>query len=155
MACHHKKYNIFFVNWLELAIPPYEQAAANTRGVGRLIANVLLDAKAEFSARFSLNRVHLVGFSLGAHVMGFAGNHITKESEKWNYKNEKIGRITGLDSASYAFDIEKHAGFDKDDLEHVHKLENLRLDKKDAHFVLIIHSDTVSGFGVYGKGFEF
>ena len=56
---------------------------ANSRVVGAEI-KLLIDALANFGA--SRDSFWLVGHSLGAHVMGFAG-----------FKAPGLGRITGLD----------------------------------------------------------
>lgn len=73
------------------------------------------------------SRFHLIGFSLGAHVAGFAGQEITN-----------ISRITGLDPASPLFE-----GYPV----------NVRLDPSDAKFVDVIHSNgdgfIRGGLGVY------
>ena len=39
----------------------------------------------------SFGELHLVGFSLGAHVAGVVGHYISEETKR----AEKIGRITG------------------------------------------------------------
>ena len=65
---------------------------------------------------------HIIGFSLGAHVAGFAGKMI-----KSNGRKRKIGRITGLDPANPGFNYDSPL---------------VRLDKSDAKFVDIIHTDT-------------
>jgi len=71
---------------------------------------------------------HLIGFSLGAHVAGFAGKKVQESG-----KQLKVGRITGLDPASPGFD------FDSPDV---------RLDKADAKFVDVIHTDTNTLLGI-------
>lgn len=60
--------NVVCVDWARGAVVPnYVRAAANTRMVGRQLA-ALIEA-----LRVPQDRVHLIGFSLGAHVAGFAG----------------------------------------------------------------------------------
>ena len=70
-----------------------------------------------------LENIHLVGHSLGAHVVGF----IAKTVQSMGLG--KIKQITGLDPA-YPF-FELHGPED-------------RIDKSDAEFVQIIHTN--SGF---------
>ncbi|XP_056450480.1 lipase member H-like [Gadus chalcogrammus] len=64
----------------------------------------------------SLDSIHMIGISLGAHISGFVGADL----------NGSIGRITGLDAAGPMF-----AG----------KLPEYRLDRTDAQFVDVIHTD--------------
>ena len=52
-------------------MPNYVKATANTRLVGKQLA-MLLRGLVEKSG-LSLRKMHLIGFSLGAHVAGFAG----------------------------------------------------------------------------------
>lgn len=66
---------------------------------------------------FNLSSIHVIGFSLGAHVAGMTGKLVQKRLKK------KIGRITALDPAKPCFS--KTA---------------LKLDKRDAAFVQVIHS---------------
>lgn len=63
-----------------------------------------------------LNAIHLIGWSWGAHVSGLAGQAL----------NGKLGRITGLDPAGPTF---KFVG------------NEFRLDKTDAKFVDVIHTN--------------
>lgn len=65
--------------------PQYTTAAANTELVGRQLAILLLDM---IDAGLDPNRIHLVGFSLGAHVAGSA-------SEILKMRGYLLGRITG------------------------------------------------------------
>ncbi|XP_044017646.1 uncharacterized protein LOC122858662 isoform X1 [Aphidius gifuensis] len=102
--------NIVCVDWsLGSAIPNYVRAAANTRLVGRQLAKLIR------GLNVPLERVHLIGFSLGAHVAGFAGAELGN-----------VSRITGLDPAGPLFESQD---------------PRARLDETDAQFVDVIHSN--------------
>ncbi|KAF4517962.1 hypothetical protein B566_EDAN005329 [Ephemera danica] len=75
-----------------------------------------------FVGAIRLDSLHLMGFSLGAHVSGVAANRLT---------SGRVPRITGLDPAYPGF-IDMHP---RD-----------RLDKSDAEFVDVIHTTG----GLYG-----
>ena len=78
--------NIVLVDWAKGAAgPSYIAAAANTQLVGRQIALLLMDM---VSVGLDPSNLHIVGFSLGAHIAGYAGRAIQK-------KKLKVGRITG------------------------------------------------------------
>lgn len=66
--------------------PQYATAAANTELVGRQLAILLIDMIE--GGGLNPKNIHLVGFSLGAHVAGSA-------SEILKMKGHLIGRITG------------------------------------------------------------
>ena len=106
--------NVVAVDWRGGSVAVYEQAVANTQIVGIDISS-LIDAYVK-KRLITPNGVHIIGHSLGAHVAGFAGSH----------SNSTIGHITGLDPAGPEF-------------EGMSTL--VRLDKTDAAFVDIIHSD--------------
>nr|XP_003700449.2 PREDICTED: uncharacterized protein LOC100878731 isoform X1 [Megachile rotundata] len=102
--------NIVCVDWGPgSAVPNYVRAAANTRLVGRQLAKLIR------SLNVPLEKVHLIGFSLGAHVAGFAGAELGN-----------VSRITGLDPAGPLFESQD---------------PRARLDQTDANFVDVIHSN--------------
>ncbi|XP_045158432.1 inactive pancreatic lipase-related protein 1-like [Mercenaria mercenaria] len=106
--------NVISVDWEKGAdTKDYNQAAANTRVVGALIAQLITSLLMSAGAQFS--DMHLIGHSLGAHIAGYAGKRV-----------KGIGRITGLDPAGLAF-----GG----------KSPEVRLDPTDAKFVDVIHTD--------------
>ncbi|XP_046630612.1 pancreatic lipase-related protein 2-like [Daphnia pulicaria] len=110
----HGDYNVIIVNWGGGSLPMYSQATANTRVVGLEIAHMVNTMITHFGVDPGM--VHLLGHSLGAHTVGYAGEGI-----------EGLGRITGLDPAEpYFAEMPSH----------------VRLDPTDAKFVDAIHTDT-------------
>uniref|UniRef100_A0A672ILX4 triacylglycerol lipase n=1 Tax=Salarias fasciatus TaxID=181472 RepID=A0A672ILX4_SALFA len=113
--------NVIVVDWLNSAQNHYVVAAQNTKAVGQEIAR-FIDWMEE-TTNMPLNNIHLIGYSLGAHVAGFAGSHATN----------KVGRITGLDPAGPDFEGE-----------HAHR----RLSPDDARFVDVLHTFTRGSLGI-------
>lgn len=77
--------NFVLVDWEKGAKPQYTQAAANTQIVGRQLGIFLLHM---INKGMKAEDIHLIGFSLGAHVAGCA-------SEFLKTRGYLIGRITG------------------------------------------------------------
>ncbi|KAH9524278.1 hypothetical protein Btru_054021 [Bulinus truncatus] len=122
--------NVVVVDWQEGAKGPvYLQAAANTRTVGSMVGRLILDMNSFTNSDFG--RFHLIGFSLGAHIMGYAGKEV------FRLTNQKVGRITGLDPAGPAYSDTSRF---------------VRLDSTDGLFVDIIHTNSEKphklGFGI-------
>ncbi|CAL1528108.1 unnamed protein product [Lymnaea stagnalis] len=121
--------NVILVDWQAGAKGPnYYQAVANTRVVGAMIGRLIQDFHTVANANFG--NFHLIGHSLGAQIMGYAGKEI------FRLTNQKVGRISGLDPAGPGF--ENYSDF-------------VRIDKSDGQFVDIMHTDAElllnSGFG--------
>lgn len=83
-------FNVITVDWSELAQnPAYPWSALSTRYVGKRVAKLLfsLDKSYNIQDRY----VHLIGHSLGAQVMGYAGM----------FSELPVHRITGRKSLQY------------------------------------------------------
>ena len=119
--------NVICVDWAAGAVDPnYVRAAVNTRLVGKQVAAMINSLSSESGMSIN-NNTHLVGFSLGAHVSGFVGKEL-----------RNLSRITGLDPAGPLFE-----GYSA----------NVRLDKTDADYVDVIHSNgdslIIGGLGAW------
>ncbi|XP_078656778.1 endothelial lipase-like isoform X1 [Branchiostoma floridae x Branchiostoma belcheri] len=115
--------NVIVVDWMKGAMATYSQAVGNTRLVGAEVANLikwLMDKTGN-----PLDSFHIIGFSLGAQVAGYAGDRL----------GGRIARISAVDPANPGF---------KDTDPRVH------LDPSDAMFVDAIHTDgnTLLGVGL-------
>jgi hypothetical protein len=80
-------YNVILVDWNSLsALPWYSAAVRNCQVVGKYLAKFLeyLDSRG-----IPLHNVHVLGFSLGAEVAGFAGQDLR------HGKEPRLHRITG------------------------------------------------------------
>lgn len=96
-----KDYNVILVDWSELADNPiYPLSALSTRYVGRRIAKLITALERTFHV--GGESFHLIGHSLGAQVMGYAGmfskqqiKRITGESDllKLRNKNSKMNKV--------------------------------------------------------------
>ncbi|XP_030899571.2 lipase member H isoform X4 [Melopsittacus undulatus] len=107
--------NVIVVDWNRGATTLiYSHASRNCKRVAeilkKLIDEMLIDGA-------SLNSMHMIGVSLGAHISGFVGQLF----------DGALGRITGLDPAGPLY-----RG----------KPPSERLDPTDAQFVDVVHSDT-------------
>ncbi|KAM3833847.1 lipoprotein lipase-like [Diretmus argenteus] len=107
--------NVIVVDWLERAQHHYSHSAENTRLAGQDVATLINWLEVEL--KYDLSKLHLLGYSLGAHVAGVAGN----------LANSKVNRITGLHPAGPHF-------------EYATELHSLSPD--DATFVDVLHTNT-------------
>ncbi|XP_056641054.1 phospholipase A1 member A-like [Diorhabda sublineata] len=80
-------YNVIGMDWSQLCNFEYITAMSGVREAGQFLANFIKWLR---SKGVSLEDIHLVGHSMGAHVAGVGGARL---------KNGKVGRITGLDPA--------------------------------------------------------
>ena len=82
--------NVILVDWSKGAATFYFQAAENTRLIGRQIAVLAMFLMSQNNSGPSLGeRFYIVGFSLGAHVAGYAGSYLKEH-------RVTLGRITGI-----------------------------------------------------------
>uniref|UniRef100_UPI00398EC033 lipoprotein lipase-like isoform X2 n=1 Tax=Pristiophorus japonicus TaxID=55135 RepID=UPI00398EC033 len=112
--------NVIVVDWLTRAHQHYPIAVDNAKLVGRDIAHFVEWLQEQVN--FPSEHVHILGYSLGAHVAGFAGG----------YGAHRVGRITGLDPAGPEFEG---------------AAAHHRLSPDDAEFVDALHTFTRGSLG--------
>nr|CAD7452630.1 unnamed protein product [Timema tahoe] len=108
-------HNIVAVDWSYYSKGPwfcYPVAVANIRHTGQCVAQLI-----EALRGAGCEDIHLVGFSLGAHVPAFTANYM---------RPYQIPRITGLDPAMPLFES---------------RSKDSKLDAGDALFVDIVHTN--------------
>ena len=82
--------NLIFVDWHQLSRQIiYFRSANNTEKVGLRVAQLLITLRNDVYIK-TLEDVHIVGFSLGAHCSGIAA-YFARE-----FIQQKVGRITGI-----------------------------------------------------------
>ncbi|CAK1583209.1 unnamed protein product [Parnassius mnemosyne] len=92
---------------------------ASTAGVNGLALRLYKFIKNMTNDGLPLSSVHLIGFSLGAHVVAITGKLVQK------HLHRKLDKITALDPARPCFS----------------RQSEYRLEKSDAKFVLVIHTN--------------
>lgn len=109
-------YNIIIVDYSSLAqVPCVSQVEWAPRFCGKCIAQLAYYLMTH-PRGVTPDTLHLIGYSVGAHIAGLAANYVTKG---------KLGRITGLDP-TILFSGANNRSRD--------------LDPTDAHFVDVIHT---------------
>ncbi|KAI1305939.1 Inactive pancreatic lipase-related protein 1 [Halotydeus destructor] len=117
----------------------YGQAAVNTMVVGREVA--LMTYILSMLKVISKDKVHYIGYDLGAQVMHFAGEwyrHLEDRNQEYTGGPRgagKVGRITGLDPSARHFQG------------HGTEVKLPYLNVQDAEFVDIIHTSSVKSNG--------
>ncbi|XP_047995915.1 pancreatic triacylglycerol lipase-like [Leguminivora glycinivorella] len=122
-AFHRKgEANVIVLDWRRLATSGYVTAVNGIPAVGWGLGQFLRFVHEVTGARYS--SMHLVGFSLGAHLVGNAGRAL----------GGAVARITGLDPAGPLWNTNRN-----------------RLSPNDGVYVEAIHTDggyTVGGLGI-------
>ncbi|KAJ2942632.1 hypothetical protein O0L34_g2100 [Tuta absoluta] len=113
---YSENYNVIAVDWGSIAESIlYPIVAIQTSPVGVSVGSFIDELSKSYN--ISAANIHLIGHSLGAHVMGNAG-----DASKLN-----VGRITGLDPARPLFEFPEMPN-------------SVKLDPSDGKFVDVIHT---------------
>uniref|UniRef100_A0A0C9QB62 phospholipase A1 n=1 Tax=Fopius arisanus TaxID=64838 RepID=A0A0C9QB62_9HYME len=130
MATAYVKYedvNVIVVDWSVFSKNlNYKQDVYDSRHVATQVKDLSLELLSAFPEGTAWGPIHLIGFSLGAHIVGMIGQYFKHNITEW-----PVERITGLDPA------------------HPCIMEaNYALNKEDAPFVDIIHTNGHKGVGI-------
>ncbi|KAL0901749.1 hypothetical protein ABMA27_006927 [Loxostege sticticalis] len=114
---HVMDVNVIVVDWNRWANRDYGTASGSVAGIGNHVGDFVNWIVGSHGGNW--NNVHLVGFSLGAHVVGNAGRRV----------GGRPARVTGLDPAGPNF-----------------RGSNVRLQRNAGRYVEVIHTEgTVTG----------
>lgn len=117
----HEDVHVVSVDYGPLAKEPcYLQAVSNLKTVAKCVAQ-LIDSLMQNI--YTKDDIHIIGFSLGAHVSGMIANYV----------QTKLAHITGLDPAKPGFTT---------------PFTKYKLDSSDADFVDVVHTDGLAR-GIY------
>lgn len=119
--------NVITVEYVNISNTQYSQAYCNAQKGAKMMTDFF--CKVHNEGYFDLGKVHMVGFSLGAQIIGLIGQGVQQKC------NQKVDRLTGLDPAGPIYQNQDIS---------------MRLDKSDAKFVDVIHSN-MGMFGYYGS----
>lgn len=95
------RYNVLVFDWgkgacAELTmISAYLEAVKNVPKAAEILAQMIVDLKSR--NMLDISKVHVIGYSLGAHVAGAVGQSLIDLGQN------KIGRVSGLDPAGPRF----------------------------------------------------
>lgn len=113
-------YNVIAVDWKQARNIIYLNAKRKVPEAGKQIGTFILCLHTNYA--MSLKNLHIIGYSLGAHVAGHVGKFVGKR---------RINTIIGLDPAGPMF----YFSDSKD-----------RLAETDAKYVEVIHTNNVAGY---------
>ncbi|XP_047029092.1 pancreatic triacylglycerol lipase [Helicoverpa armigera] len=114
--------NVIILDWRRLALSDYATAARGVPAVGRGLGQFLAFLNSVTGQAFT--SMHLVGFSLGAHLVGNAGREL----------GGRAARVTALDPAGPLWNYNSN-----------------RVNPRDGVYVEAIHTDggyTIGGLGI-------
>lgn len=84
-------YNVIVLDWSYFAEKNYFNATKHAPRIAKYMAEILV--KLVQTKELIVKNLHIIGHSLGAHLAGFIGKYV------YQFLNQKVGRITGLDPA--------------------------------------------------------
>lgn len=113
-------FNIIVVDWSTHGDADYMTASLAVPPVGDKMGDFIV--KLHEKLKIPLKNFHLISHSLGCHVASFMGKRVFKVTGR------KVGRITALDPAAPIFAVPGVS-------------EDKRINKDDATFVDIVHTD--------------
>lgn len=89
-----RHFNLLIFDWSQASSKPYQDSVKHIPEVGTRLAKFFHALNQRF--KYSMDQLHLVGYSLGAQIVGVAGRHLAETGNK-------VHQITGLDPAGPCF----------------------------------------------------